>query len=125
MRAQKRSECMINIQNAVLHLFDIASNTLLVSERPLELSDSAIQFLTSHIEKHITKQTAKQGTFHTDSEFLDLLGKYNSNELDFLSLSKEIAQKWSDLLKQTAEQPASDFFICEFSTNEVPFFFFF
>ena len=121
MRAQKRSECMINIQNAVLHLFDIASNTLLVSERPLELSDSAIQFLTSHIEKHITKQTAKQGTFHTDSEFLDLLGKYNSNELDFLSLSKEIAQKWSYLLKQTAEQPASDFFICEFSTNEVPF----
>ena len=95
---------MINIQNAVLHLFDIASNTLLVSESPLELSDSAIQFLTSHIEKHITKQTAKQGTFHTDSEFLDLLGKYNSNELDFLSLSKEIAQKWSDLLKMVVMQ---------------------
>lgn len=112
---------MISINKAALHLFDIPTNSLILSEGFLELTEATIQYLISHIEKNIKKQSAKQGTFLPDSAFQILLNDYIADNIDFLDFSKKIAQKWSDLLKQTAELPASDFLLCHFTVDEIPY----
>lgn len=54
---------MISINKAALHLFDIPTNSLILSEGFLELTEATIQYLISHIEKNIKNSPQNRGHF--------------------------------------------------------------
>lgn len=95
----------IYLKNAILHIVDRETGTLVFSEKELELTTEYIRvYLTSKITKLSTAQT-KTGILAEASGFVDKLRGIPS---DFVQKSQQLAQYWYDVYSGSEAAPSAD-----------------
>ena len=110
---------MVVIDKAILHILDVNEANEVFSDKLLNMDLSTVEFLIKHIEKSVTSQDAKKGSFYADSEFKSLVEGYKNEEMDFIALSREIAASLYKLLITAEAVTSADVLICDARIDEV------
>lgn len=109
---------MIVISKAILHILDITADKLLLSDQELSLAEGINEFLEKHIEKAISLQEAKCGSFYEDSEFRERLEEYIDGKTDFVNFSKTIAESLNKINSQAKEASLTDFLVLDVNVDD-------
>lgn len=104
---------MVLINKGILHILDINSDGLLLSETELSLQEDTIDFLQKHLEKILKSQDAKTGTFYDDSEFQRKLNDYIAEKTSFLTFSHDITKLFNGINVHVKNNKTSDFIILD------------
>lgn len=111
---------MIQINHAVLHVYDMLSNITIYSQKELDLSGELHFFLDKHLQKSMGDVGLKSGKFYEDSGFLALLNDYVGQELDFLTFSTQLAEQLFALLAHSDEPQPADLIIADTMVDGAP-----
>lgn len=103
---------MIIIKNAILHILDFTNNMSVYSDRELNVQNSIETFLLKHLEKSFYNQNLKCGMFYEDSNFKIQLDSYKKNEINFISFSRHIGEKFYRSISQSEQLSSCDILIC-------------
>lgn len=100
---------MIQIKIAVLHVFDFAHDSLMLSEQIMPDEDlRQLTFARKQVEKIIESPTLKAGTFLNESPRVDDFRKYANGEMSLLEVSTNVANEWYRFIKMSDKiDPAS------------------
>lgn len=111
------------IKKAVLHILDLNSNVSVLSQQPLDFSDTGVsEYIEKHIEKIHKDSSKKSGEFTPDSRFAMMLADYTHNELDFIELSTQIAGFMYEQLSISDRLEPSDLLIADCIYENVTYF---
>ena len=83
---------MIKINKAIMHILDCRSEVKVFSEHVMDMSNnSALKFITKHIEKSSKDSDLRNGSLNENSEFYSQLENYLKDKIDFVEFSIWIA----------------------------------
>lgn len=112
---------MIIINKAILHILDFSSGTTVFSETELEASDSVETFLLKHIEKAFFDEGVKNGVFRDGSLAGAQILSYNDGAVDFITFSRQLAERFYDAIVQSEQLDSCDLLICDIVIDDEPF----
>ena len=112
---------IVNIKKAVLHILDANSGISVYSKEELDLENqNTIKYICEHIDKVCDDPSMRKGVFKDNSGFMYQLKQYKNNQTDFLSFSKNIAQKLYELIRESDNITSSDLIVCDCVMGEKP-----
>ena len=118
---KKGYNMIVNIKKAVLHILDANSGISVFSKEELDLENkNTIAYICEHIDKVCNNPSMRTGIFKENSGFLYQLKQYKNNQIDFLSLSQNIAEKFYDLIRESDNITSSDLIISDCMMGEKP-----
>ncbi len=110
-----------SLKRAILHILDASSGVSVYSDEELDVSDASINsFITKHIEKVFEDAGLRNGGFSDNSGFKYHLSEYLNNEDYFQTMSRFIAERVYDGVKQSDKPDSSDLIVCDCIVNERP-----
>jgi hypothetical protein len=113
---------MLNINHAVLQVFDFTSNLCLLSRRELDVSDGLVNtYLEKLLERLLASSDNKTGTFLDQSLFKGELHKYLDHLEDFLSLASYIGTDLFHHLSLTDKLDPADLLVVDFTSEDVAY----
>ncbi len=107
---------MISIDNAILHVFDFEEGTKHLSESELDLTEKLTKsYVQRRLRACVNSPENKHGQFAEDSGFAEELRVYLSRQIDFVSLSTEIAQFFWEELRKADDLAQCDLLVADFT----------
>lgn len=93
---------MIQINKAILHIFDFSHATLTLSESVMS-DDSLVQliFARKQVERLLASPVLKKGEFKSESKQRDEFVKYANKEISLEEISSQIANTWYSYIKMS------------------------
>lgn len=108
-----------SLKRAILHILDGNSGISVYSDEELDITDASINsFITKHIEKIYEDAGLRTGEFSDNSGFKYHLTEYIKDENYFSKLSKFIAERIYEGIRQSDKPDASDLIVCDCIINE-------
>lgn len=110
---------MLNVDRAILHVFDFDSGSTYFSERPLDLDvRSTKSFVQRHLRKISSNAESRHGAFAADSGFAVELQRYLAGEREFVEFSVEIAQWFWEELRRAEDLEQCDLLVADFTDTD-------
>lgn len=112
----------MNINHAILHVFDFESGGSVFSQAELDLT---VRQTKSYVQRHLRKcknsADNKHGEFVPESAFVPELASYLQGQRDFVDLSVQVAQFMADELRLADPAEAADLLVVDFTDDvDVP-----
>ena len=107
----------ITLQAAVLHLLDTHADQPVLADRPMEAQEETARYLTAHLQRAFCSEEARDCRFDEQSPLLGLL---ESAEDNFVEVTRQIANRWFELLQQWPAIPAADVLFALATVDGVP-----
>lgn len=108
----------LNINHAILHVFDFESNAGSFSRRELDLSERTVKsYVQRHLRKISSSPESKRGAFAPESAFAAELGRYLDGAVPFVEFSTQIAEfLYGELRKGEGIDPC-DLLVADFEAE--------
>lgn len=103
----------IIIQKAALHILDTQAGIPVFSQREMELTDEAELFIENLVRKLLDDDHVKSATFNEQSRVKSICTSFASQEMDFLTISKELAGELFEIMKENPNIFPADL-LCSF-----------
>lgn len=112
----------MNINHAILHVFDFVSCVDVLSESEIDLSNKqARTFVTSHARRALANIDNRHASFSEESLFAEELRAYYAGRRDFVGLSTQIAEFLGKELGRQDKPASTDILVVDFEeTPEMP-----
>ena len=105
----------MNINNAILHVFDFVSCVNVFAQAPMDLGNKAAKrYVTSQAKRALGNLDSKRGTFAENSLFAEELRSYFRGERDFVGLSQQIGEFIVGELSRMEKTPSTDLLVVDF-----------
>ena len=105
----------MNINNAILHVFDFVSCVNVFAQVPMDLGNKAAKrYVTSQAKRTLSNLDSKRGTFAENSLFAEELRAYFRGERDFVGLSQQIGEFIVGELSRMEKTPSTDLLVVDF-----------
>ena len=105
----------MNINNAILHVFDFVSCVNVFAQAPMDLGNKAAKrYVTSQAKRALGNLDSKRGTFAENSLFAEELRAYFRGERDFVGLSQQIGEFVVGELSRMEKTPSTDLLVVDF-----------
>lgn len=109
----------MNINNAILHIFDAQSAVTVFSEAELEFDTRAVKsFVTKHLKRSRSAADNHPGSFTQESAFAAELKRYFFGERTFIDLSQQIAEFLCEQLSHAEKPSSADILVADFEDDE-------
>ena len=109
----------MNINHAILHIFDAQSAVTVFSEQELELDTRAVKsFVTKHLKRSRNAADNHPGSFTQESAFAAELKRYFFGERTFIDLSQQIAEFLCEQLSHAEKPSSADILVADFEDDE-------
>ena len=109
----------MNINHAILHIFDAQSAVTIFSEQELELDTRAVKsFVTKHLKRSRNAADNHPGSFTQESAFAAELKRYFFGERTFIDLSQQIAEFLCEQLSHAEKPSSADILVADFEDDE-------
>jgi hypothetical protein len=103
----------IIINKVYISALDRENNTLLLSEKELELKEETYEYLQKHILRCIREDETKPGRFDGDVNIVrELCKEVFSNSEEFITSSKKLSQWIYKCMGNDDKEPSGDFAVC-------------
>lgn len=113
-------EDTILIKNSIMHILDSNMGMPVFSDTFLEITPDLDEFIRGHIARLYKGDDLKKCYFEEGvSEVYDWIKEYN--ETDFLTLSKQLADKLYTILQQNVDIPSADLLIVNFKSENTTY----
>ena len=110
----------IHIKNAIVHILDSSVGIPVLSDTELEFGSDMADFMEEHIYKTIISDDIKKCRFVEDeSDIFRLLGQFKAGNIDFISMSKSMAEALYGIMNSNIDIPAGDLFVVFFEINQI------
>ena len=104
----------MQINKAILEIFDFTSSLAVYSEHELKVGDESIQeYIGAHVAKAMKDSGLRLGTLHEYSPMGKEIVAYRQGDKSFVELSKELSERTFDYMKQATDAVVIDGIICE------------
>lgn len=104
----------MQINRAILEIFDFNSSMAAYSDKELDLGDQDIQdYLASHVAKALKDPGLRTGQLHTQGKMADRVRTYVEGNISFLDFSNVLAESIFDYMKQSTEPSIIDLIVCD------------
>lgn len=108
----------MNINHAILHVFDFTSCVNVYSRTELDLgAKNAKRYVMGHIKRALNSIDAKRGEFSQDSMFAEELRAYFRGQRDFIDLSAQVAEFMAGELGHMEKSESSDLLVVDFEDD--------
>lgn len=108
----------MQINKAVLQIFDFTSSLAVYSENELPVGEEHIQnYLQAHVEKAFRDPSLRTGAIVAGSQLGQQLTAYREGRLSLVELAKELGGKLFEFMKQATEPVVCDAVFCEAAGN--------
>lgn len=114
-------ELDIKIQQAVLHILDTNMGVPVLSQREMELTNEAEDFVETIVRKLIDDDHAKNGVFHSESKIQSICREYIANDSDFLLISCKLASELFEIMRENPNIAPADLLCCRVAIGESAF----
>lgn len=109
----------MNINHAILHIFDAQSAVTVFSEAELEFDTRAVKsFVTKHLKRSRNAADNHPGSFTQKSAFAAELKRYFFGERTFIDLSQQIAEFLCEQLSHAEKPSSADILVADFEDDE-------
>lgn len=109
----------MNINHAILHIFDAQSAVTVFSEAELEFDTRAVKsFVTKHLKRSRNAADNHPGSFTQESAFAAELKRYFFGERTFIDLSQQIAEFLCEQLSHAEKPSSADILVADFEDDE-------
>ncbi|WP_297183403.1 nucleoid-associated protein [uncultured Enorma sp.] len=109
----------MNINHAILHIFDAQSAVTVFSEAELEFDTRAVKsFVTKHLKRSRNAADNRPGSFTQESAFAAELKRYFFGERTFIDLSQQIAEFLCEQLSHAEKPSSADILVADFEDDE-------
>lgn len=111
----------IRIRKAIVHIMDSTVGMPVFSDTELDFGSDMADFLEEHIYKTLTSDDIKKCTFvEEESEVLGFVKAFNEESMDFVTMSKSLAEKLYGIMNANIEIPSGDLFVILYEINLIP-----
>ena len=108
----------MNINHAVLHVFDFTSCVNVYSQVELDLSNKNVKrYVIGHAKRALGNIDAKRGEFAADSMFAEELRAYFRGQRDFIDLSVQVAEFMAGELGHMEKSESADLLVIDFEED--------
>lgn len=105
----------MNINHAILHVFDFVSGSLTLSQRELDVQDKVTRSFVQRLLRKVTASPdSRQGAFTPESGFAGELEGYLEDVTDFTSFSQQIARFLYEELKAGEDVEQFDLLVADY-----------
>lgn len=109
----------MNINHAILHIFDAQSAVTVFSEAELEFDTRAVKsFVTKHLKRSRNAADNHPGSFTQESAFAAELKRYFFGERTFIDLSQQIAEFLCEQFSHAEKPSSADILVADFEDDE-------
>ncbi|MDO4533779.1 MAG: nucleoid-associated protein [Coriobacteriia bacterium] len=110
----------MNINHAILHVFDFVACENTFSAEEIDLADKTAKGYVARLAgKALNDLDAKRGEFSPESRFADELRSYVARELDFVTLSRDIGEYLARELGHMEKPVSCDLLVVDFQDAPV------
>ena len=110
----------MNINHAILHVFDFVACENTFSAEEIDLADKTTKGYVARLAgKALNDLDAKRGEFSPESRFADELRSYVARELDFVTLSRDIGEYLARELGHMEKPVSCDLLVVDFQDAPV------
>lgn len=112
----------MNINHAILHVFDFTSCVNVLSETELDLSSRQTRtFVTGHARRALANIDNRRGSFSPESLFAEEVRAYHAGNRDFTALSTQVAEFIGGELGRQDKPASTDVLVVDFEeAPEIP-----
>lgn len=111
----------INIQEAIIHVLDSNGDEPILNEYKLDLDEHSYKYIYKQMEKCIRDDELKLAKFNYERNIVrDSVKEYYKGDINFIDLSKLLAQNLFCILKSNSFIPACDLIIASIITDQGP-----
>lgn len=108
----------MQINHAILNIFDFTAGLAVYSENELKVGDQAIQdYIGGHVTKGFKDPACRTGFIHADGLVGKWVQAYKEGSKTFIDLAKDLGERCFDYMKQATEASIIDTIICEAITD--------
>lgn len=112
---------IVGLNKAVLHILDAMSGITVFSDDELNVEDASVNnFITTHIEKIYEDPSLRSGQFKSSSGIKYYITQYKNGELDFISMSKSIAERLYEGIGASEDPESCDVIVADCVASEKP-----
>ena len=112
---------IVGLNKAVLHILDAMSGITVFSDDELNVEDASVNnFITTHIEKIYEDPSLRSGQFKSNSGIKYYINQYKNGELDFISMSKSIAERLYEGIGASEDPESCDVIVADCVASEKP-----
>ena len=105
----------MNINKAILHVFDFVSCVSVFAQTEMDLGNkTAKRYVTSQAKRAVGNLDSKRGTFAENSLFAEELRAYFRGERDFVGLTRQIGEFFVGELSRMEKTPSTDLLVIDF-----------
>lgn len=110
---------MIQINNAILHVFDQHSGVTVYSKERLDCTQKDVaEYLTKHIDKAFKDSSAIVDVPSSTGYFATKLSQYKNENTSFVDYSIDLCRRIFYYLSQTDNTASIDCVVCDFEKND-------
>lgn len=107
----------ISINKGIIHILDTSVEEPILTEFPLALGEEVQEYLLKHLKKSLRDEELKYGVFNDGENILKtIIDNYRYSTIDFVSMSKAIAEYLFTVMKENATGPC-DVLVVDFLTE--------
>lgn len=111
----------IYLKDTIVHILDSSVGMPVLSDSLLQYGSDFADFLKEHIFRVMTSDDIKKCQFiEGESEVFEKLTGALNGEMDFLALSRYLADKMYGILNANIDIPAADMIVACFEINQIP-----
>ena len=116
------SDGLINIKKYIIHILDSKLEEPLLSDVEHPDSDESRSFVEKHIKNFLENIGIKKSEFNAGENNVKILcDDFNSGNIDFLKMSREIATTMHDFIRKNPDIPSCDLISILFEKDRQPF----
>ncbi len=110
----------IIIRNAIVHIMDSTVGMPVLSDVELSYGSDFADFLKEHIYKVFASDEKKKCRFvEEESDIFRLIEDTNNGSMDFVTFSKQVAEKLYGIMNSNIDIPSADLIIVCFEVNQI------
>lgn len=111
----------VSINEAVIHILDNNSNSVVFNELELTLNDETYEYILKHIRKCLKTDSLKYAFFSSKNEKIKGLSEsYFNSKKSLIEISKEFAQELFSIMKSNRSIHSCDLLVVSISTEFGP-----
>jgi len=112
----------IRLINTIVHIMDSSIGMPVFSDLEIDNGVDLSEFIREHIYKVMSSDEVKKCSFiEGESEVKNTLESFNVGDINFLDMSKDIAEKLYDVMVKNVDIPSADLFINKFEISQRPY----
>lgn len=110
---------MLRVTHAVLHIFDVDTGEVQISERELDLEERRTRsYVQRMLRRMVTSPDNRTGSFSAGSNLAPELQRYFQGQRSLVDLSSDVARTTWEQLRRSEDADPSDLLVADFTDTE-------